>query len=239
MGCSRRAASCGAGRQCASSGAERRRGAGYAAVSDVGGPYAAMPPEAPAALWLRTHAAAADRGLYRAARQRFFAVGIPQPARPVYTIAVIDRGGGDGRLVIDARDGRIVRFVPARGIGAVRRRCEGALWRRRAHCRRRPSSRAAPRPPAPIPHVASRAVPVPKPSPLAARPAPKAAPRSCARTGAASARAAGRCRPTEAGEAQATAQAAAPTRPSASGGNSGRVSHSADAGNAEGAGAAQ
>ena len=30
-----------------------------------------------------------------------------------YVIAVIDRGGEDGRLVIDARNGRIIRFTPA------------------------------------------------------------------------------------------------------------------------------
>ncbi len=35
----------------------------------------------------------------------------------VYTIAVIDRGGDDGRLVIDARNGRIIRFMPAYRMG--------------------------------------------------------------------------------------------------------------------------
>ncbi len=35
----------------------------------------------------------------------------------VYTIAAIDRGGADGRLIIDARNGRIIRFLPAYRMG--------------------------------------------------------------------------------------------------------------------------
>src|SRR5262249_33613737 len=37
----------------------------------------------------------------------FSPLGIPRQRGFVYTIAVIDRGGEDGRLVIDARNGRI------------------------------------------------------------------------------------------------------------------------------------
>ena len=47
----------------------------------------------------------------------FSPLGIPQQRGFVYTIAVIDRSGDDGRLVIDARNGRIVRFVPAYRMG--------------------------------------------------------------------------------------------------------------------------
>ena len=43
----------------------------------------------------------------------FSPLGIPRLRGAVYTIAVIDRRGDDGRLVIDARDGRIFRFMPA------------------------------------------------------------------------------------------------------------------------------
>ena len=43
----------------------------------------------------------------------FSPLGIPRLRGFVYTIAVIDRGGEDGRLVIDARNGRIIRFLPA------------------------------------------------------------------------------------------------------------------------------
>ncbi len=43
----------------------------------------------------------------------FLPLGIPRQRGFVYTISVIDRGGDDGRLVIDARTGRIIRFMPA------------------------------------------------------------------------------------------------------------------------------
>jgi hypothetical protein len=78
---------------------------------------------------------------------------------------VIDRGGDDGRLVIDARNGRIVRFIPAYRLGNN-------------------LNEGVPRPPASVPRVASRTPPVPMPkaspprideaTPLAAtKPAPE------------------------------------------------------------------
>ena len=47
----------------------------------------------------------------------FSPLGAPQQRGFVYTIAVIDRRGEDGRLVIDARNGQILRFVPAYRMG--------------------------------------------------------------------------------------------------------------------------
>src|SRR5206468_6207672 len=47
----------------------------------------------------------------------FSPLGIPRLRGFVYTIAAIDRGGDDGRLIIDARNGRIIRFVPAHRMG--------------------------------------------------------------------------------------------------------------------------
>ena len=47
----------------------------------------------------------------------FSPLGIPRLRGFVYTIAVIDRGGEDGRLIIDARNGRIIRFMPAYRMG--------------------------------------------------------------------------------------------------------------------------
>ena len=47
----------------------------------------------------------------------FSPLGVPQQRGLFYTIAVIDRRGDDGRLVIDARNGRIVRFMPAYRMG--------------------------------------------------------------------------------------------------------------------------
>jgi hypothetical protein len=101
----------------------------------------------------------------------FSPLGIPRQRGFIYTIAVIDRGGEDGRLVIDARSGRILRFVPAWQNGSP---YEGGAWN---------SSYGPPgplppgdvrsdlKPPIATPRVASRSVPVPKPSPLAAKPA--------------------------------------------------------------------
>jgi len=100
----------------------------------------------------------------------FSPLGIPQQRGFIYTIAVIDRGGEDGRLVIDARSGRILRFVPAWQHGAS---YEGA--RNSAYGPPGPLPPTAhlgngPRPPASVPKVASRSVPVPKPSPLTSKP---------------------------------------------------------------------
>jgi len=78
------------------------------AVSDVGGPYAAVP--GPRLL--------PPMEVYTVVRESGFSpLGIPHQRGYVYTIAVIDRGGEDGRLVIDARNGRVIRFVPAYGTG--------------------------------------------------------------------------------------------------------------------------
>ena len=91
----------------------------YTAVSDVGGPYAAMPPEAPRAGAPYYGPAYGPTLLppnevYAVLRDNGFSpLGIPRQRGLFYTIAVIDRGGDDGRLVIDARTGRIVRFTPA------------------------------------------------------------------------------------------------------------------------------
>ncbi len=58
--------------------------------------------------------------IYRIVRDNGYSpLGAPQQRGAVYTIAVIDLGGGeDGRLVIDAGSGRIVRFMPAYRYGA-------------------------------------------------------------------------------------------------------------------------
>jgi hypothetical protein len=106
----------------------------------------------------------------------FSPLGIPRLRGFVYTIAVIDRGGEDGRLMIDARNGRIIRFVPADQIGGNVYQEQSAL--RAPLVARPPQAQApdyvqtAPHPSRPAPHVASRAVPMPKASPIAAKPAP-------------------------------------------------------------------
>lgn len=109
----------------------------------------------------------------------FSPLGIPQQRGFIYTIAVIDRGGEDGRLVIDARSGRILRFVPAWQNGAP---YDGAWNSSYGPPGPLPptTGTSASRPPASTPHVASRSVPLPKPSPLAAKPAGSAKPAEAA-----------------------------------------------------------
>jgi hypothetical protein len=110
----------------------------------------------------------------------FLPLGIPRLRGFVYTIAVIDRGGEDGRLVIDARNGRIIRFVPAYRMGDNYYEDQSALRAPatapvpQAHA---PAQvEAAPRPSKPASQVASRTVPMPKASPIAAKPAAARAP---------------------------------------------------------------
>ena len=72
-----------------------------------------MPPEEPCASATGRRLLPAPE-VYTVVRENGFSpLGIPQQRGVFYTIAVLGRGGDDGRLVIDARDGRVVRFVPA------------------------------------------------------------------------------------------------------------------------------
>jgi hypothetical protein len=146
----------------------------YTAVSDVGGPgpYAVMPPEAPPPGYGPRLLPPME--VYTIVRESGFSpLGIPQQRGLIYTISVIDRGGDDGRLVIDARSGRIIRFIPAYRMGDnfnddlnLAYGPVGPLPPLNSNYRR------APRPPLPIPHVASRsATPLPKAPPHTARPA--------------------------------------------------------------------
>ena len=145
-----------------------------AAVSDIEGPYAGMPPDAPVPRY--GPSLLPPQEVYTVVRENGFSpLGIPHQRGFVYIIAVIDRGGEDGWLMIDARNGRIIRFMPAYRMG------DNSYGDRPADYGPPPAwsaspIRGVPRPPAPIPHLASRApssVPLPKASPLAARPAPE------------------------------------------------------------------
>ncbi len=191
-----------AGLVLAVSAAHAQMPAPYRAVSDFQGPdyqgpyerpYGAVPPAPPPAYNYGQYGAGPTllppREVYVILRDNGFSpLGVPQQRGVVYTIAVLDRNGDDGRLVIDARSGRIIRFMPAYGHGPYGQRPydqnpygqgpydqgrydqgfplermsgygpEGALPPATA-------IRAAPRPPASVPHVASRAVPLPAPKP--------------------------------------------------------------------------
>ena len=84
----------------------------YTAISDFDGPYAAMPE--PVFVPRYGPTLLPPREVYTVVRESGFSpLGAPRQRGLVYTISVVDRDGEDGRLVIDARTGRIIRFMPA------------------------------------------------------------------------------------------------------------------------------
>src|SRR3954467_10079239 len=90
----------------------------YTSVSDISDPYAPPPPQYPGPRYGQGPTLLPPTEVYTVLRESGFSpLGIPQQRGFVYTISVIDRGGDDGRLIIDARTGRILRFVPAHRIG--------------------------------------------------------------------------------------------------------------------------
>jgi hypothetical protein len=110
----------------------------------------------------------------------FLPLGIPQQRGLVYTISVIDRGGDDGRLVIDARSGRIIRFMPATRMGDNFNDDLNAAYGPVGPLPPVNSNyRRVPRPPLPVPHVASRSA-APKATPGAAKPVAPPAQQSAA-----------------------------------------------------------
>jgi hypothetical protein len=149
----------------------------YSAVSDFDGPYAEVPAEVPAPRYGPMLLPAPE--VYTVVRENGFSpLGMPRQRGFFYTISVINREGDDGQLVIDARNGRIVRFVPAYRMGGDLNRNMNMTYGLVEPLPVNPV-RGVPRPPAPIPRVASR-VPVPRamppragePKPLAVTPAP-------------------------------------------------------------------
>jgi len=140
----------------------------YATVSDFDAPYAVAPREIPGPRYGYGPSLLPSTEVYAVLRDNGFSpLGIPRLRGFVYTIAVLDRGGEDGRLVIDARNGRIIRFVPAHRMG-------GNFFEESRVIEVPPvAAPAAPAalPPRSGPKVATHTVPVPKANPLAAKPA--------------------------------------------------------------------
>ncbi len=153
----------------------------YSGVSDFDGPYGAPLPAPP------PYAAPYDseerygyvpellppREIYMVLRDNgFVPLGPPHRRGYTYEVSAIDPDGEDGRVLIDGRNGRIMRFMPAdweEGTDNSRPRGPHGTP---AALRWPATIRGVPRPPAPIPHVASRAVPLPAPKPtMAAIPA--------------------------------------------------------------------
>jgi hypothetical protein len=152
----------------------------YAPVSDLDGPYMGapypeMPPPPPP---VREYGYRDDyrygppvmppQEIYAVLRENGFSpLSAPSRRGYIYTIAAVDSAGEDGRLVIDGRNGRILDFRPAGpGLGFGE---DPTVYR--SHSALPPIViRGVPRPPAPIPRVASRrSIPVPRPAPFAAR----------------------------------------------------------------------
>jgi hypothetical protein len=144
----------------------------YATVSDIGGPYAAMPPgPVPGPHYGYGPTLLPSTEVYAVLRDNGFSpLGIPRLRGFVYRIAVIDRGGEDGRLVIDARDGRIIRFVPAWRTGGGYHDGPRVMYGAPPAPLPPPDVRSSVHPPRATGQVASHTViPVPKAKPLAAK----------------------------------------------------------------------
>jgi hypothetical protein len=171
-------------------GAQAQAPGRYVAASDFDAPYAVAPPPVPGPQYVPGPRDGFSPGLlpstevYSVLRDNGFSpLGIPRLRGFVYTIAAIDRGGADGRLIIDARNGRIIRFLPAYRMGGdnyyeEQSALHGPFGAQPPQVTARPSQaqapdqvQAEPRPSRPA-HVASRTVPMPKASPIAAKPAP-------------------------------------------------------------------
>jgi hypothetical protein len=140
-------------------------------VSDFGGPYAGTPPEA--AMPGYGPPLLPPQEVYAIVRENGFSpLGIPRQRGFIYTISVIHRGGDDGRLVIDARTGRIIRFMPAYRMGDNFNEEMMPPYGRPTYGPPGPpppisNMRGEPRPPVSVPRMASRTpqVPLPKAAP--------------------------------------------------------------------------
>lgn len=203
----------------------------YQAASDFSGPYGEMPPPPPPPPSVPPQAAVPEYGpggppsllppteVYSVLRENGFSpLGVPRLRGMFYTIAAVSRRGDDGRLVIDARNGEIVRFVPAYRYGY-----DFYDGPPRPYVRLPPMTRfeAPPRPPAAIPNkMASRmppTVPVPKASPVRPSEAPplaeKTAPAASVQQSAAVQTKPAEQPPVPAPEAKPTAPVIQPTQP--------------------------
>jgi len=143
----------------------------YTAASDFDAPYAAAPRDVPGPHYGYGPSLLPSTEVYAVLRDNGFSpLGIPRLRGFVYTIAVLDRGGEDGRLVIDARNGRIIRFVPAYRMGGNSFE-ESRVIQGPPVAPAPDQVGALPQPARSGPKVASRTVPVPRANPLAAKPA--------------------------------------------------------------------
>jgi hypothetical protein len=152
-------------------------GARLAFVSDFEGPYAELPFEAPSAPPVYGPPLLAPQEVYPVLRANgFHPLGTLRQRGPVYIVAAMASDGEDGRVVMDGRDGHIIEFIPAFSMGKFDLPVAPAPYgaARSIGSIPRPYPIAgAPRPPLPIPHVASRNAPLPKMSPPRAAEVPR------------------------------------------------------------------
>lgn len=129
-------------------------------ASDFVEPYVAIPPQLPPPRYAR--GMLPPQEVYAVLRESGFApLGAPQLRGNIWTIAAISRDGEDGRLFIDATNGRILSFMP---VNFDDDEATGPYGPQAGPPRPpMPPMRPLQRPPASIPHVASRAVPMPQP----------------------------------------------------------------------------
>lgn len=148
----------------------------YRLVSDFDGPYGAPPPYAapyvPAEPYGYEPELLPPHEVYAVLRDNGFQpLGVPHRRGYIYEISAIDPEGEDGMLMIDGRSGRIMRFMPAYWGGRTDNSELSGPYGAQAALPPPITIRGVPRPPAPIPHVASRTVPLPARKPgLAAVP---------------------------------------------------------------------
>ena len=170
-------------RKCASSGAISGRRVAIRRRVRLRGSLCGDAAEAPPRYGVRAMPCCRREEVYAVLRENGFSpLGIPHQRGFVYMIAVIDRAGNDGQLVIDARDGRIIRFMPAYRMGEIERGFQGPMartgrCRRSARCGvrrgRRPPSRMSQAAPPPCRCRNRRRRASIEVKPLAAKPAPE------------------------------------------------------------------
>jgi hypothetical protein len=158
----------------------RVSGALVRTVSDFGGPYAAMPqaydgPRYDAPRYGYAPAVLPPREIAAILREAGFSpLGAPQQRGLVYTVSAMDPNGEDGRMVIDARSGRILRFMPAYRLGSRMEEETLSSYGPEGGLPPAPYVRDEPRASGAAPKVASRtpSVPLPKRAPARAVAAP-------------------------------------------------------------------
>jgi hypothetical protein len=142
---------------------------GYGVVPPAYGapsPYVAPPPYA------YESAVLPPQEVYVVLRENgFLPLGVPRLRGWVYAIAAMDRAGENGRLLIDARSGRIIRFMPDYWRGGQFEEGLSGTFGPESTMLPPIAIRGVPRPPLPIPSAENRAaaVPLPTPKPTTAR----------------------------------------------------------------------